>query len=304
MKEEIYNKIKNSFINIEVNKRVSEYTNNRYDLSKYYEIGKMIIEVQGGETKAKYGDKIISILSKRLSEELGKGYSTRTLKLIRKYYLFQKGQPVVAQLSWTHYTILLSLDNSDEINYYIDKCINNRLSKRKLQELIKTNEYQRLPEETKNKLINKEEISLLDEVKNPIVIYNSTNKEIVNEKALHMLIMYNIKEFLLELGDGFSYINDEYPIIIGNNYNYIDILLFNIKYNCYVVVELKATELKKEHLGQIQVYMNYIDNNVKIINHNKTIGIIICKKDNKYIIGYCSDHRIKSIEYKIFKNFK
>jgi hypothetical protein len=89
------------YINIEINKRVSEYTNNRYDLTKYYGIGKMIIEAQGGETKAKYGYIIILILSKRLSEELGKGYSTRTLKIIRKYYLFQKGQPVVAQLSWT-----------------------------------------------------------------------------------------------------------------------------------------------------------------------------------------------------------
>jgi hypothetical protein len=106
MKEEIYNQIKNNFIDIEVNKKVSEYTNNRYDLSKYYEIGKMIVEVQGGEAKAKYGNRIILNLSKKLTEELGKGYSTRTLKLIRKYYLLQKGQPVVAQLSWTHYLFL------------------------------------------------------------------------------------------------------------------------------------------------------------------------------------------------------
>jgi len=106
MEERIYNQIKNNFIDIEVNKKVSEYTNNRYDLSKYYEIGKMIVEVQGGETKAKYGDRIILNLSKRLSKELGKGYSTRTLKLIRKYYLFQKGQTVFAQLSWSHYILL------------------------------------------------------------------------------------------------------------------------------------------------------------------------------------------------------
>jgi len=136
MKEEIYNQIKNNFIDIEVNKKVSEYTNNRYDLSKYYEIGKMIVEVQGGEAKAKYGDRIILNLSKRLTEELGKGYSTRTLKRIRKFYLFQKGTPVVAQLRWTHYIILLALDNFDEINYYINKCITKKLSKRKLQELL------------------------------------------------------------------------------------------------------------------------------------------------------------------------
>lgn len=100
-----------------------------------------------------------------------------------------------------------------------------------------------------------------------------------------------------ELGNSFCFIGSEYKIKIGNNYNYIDLLLYNIEYNCYVVVELKVTELKKEHIGQIEIYMNYIDRNIKKINQNKTIGIIICKKDNKYIIEYCSDKRIISREY-------
>ncbi|MBR1414210.1 MAG: DUF1016 family protein [Bacilli bacterium] len=86
---------------------------------------------------------------------------------------------------------------------------------------------------------------------------------------------------------------------LGNVDNYIDLLLFNIEYNCYVVIELKVTELKKEHLGQIQVYMNYIDNNVKKINHNKTIGIILVRKDNKYIVKYSSNERIISREYEL-----
>jgi RecB family endonuclease NucS len=100
-----------------------------------------------------------------------------------------------------------------------------------------------------------------------------------------------------ELGEGYSFIDNEYKIKIGIRYNYIDILLFNYKFNCFVVVELKTTELKKEHIGQIEVYMNYIDKNIKGINHDKTIGIIICKKDNKYIIEYSSDKRIISREY-------
>ena len=102
-----------------------------------------------------------------------------------------------------------------------------------------------------------------------------------------------------ELGNGFSFIDSEYKIKLGDRYNYIDLLLFNIEYNCYVVIELKITELKKEHIGQIQVYMNYIDNNLKTINQDKTIGIIICKKNNQYIIEYCSDSRITSKEYEI-----
>ncbi len=111
--------------------------------------------------------------------------------------------------------------------------------------------------------------------------------------------MEEIPSFLDELGEGFTFVRNEYPIKIGNNYNYIDLLLFNIKYNCYVVIELKITELKKDHIGQIQVYMNYIDRNIKSIEDNKTVGIIICKKNNKYIIEYCSDERIISREYKL-----
>ena len=102
-----------------------------------------------------------------------------------------------------------------------------------------------------------------------------------------------------QLGSSFSFIESEYKIKIGDRYNYIDLLLFNIEYNCYVVIELKITELKKEHNGQIQVYMNYIDKNLKTIEEDKTIGIIVCKKDNKYVIEYCSDDRISVVGYKL-----
>ncbi len=100
-----------------------------------------------------------------------------------------------------------------------------------------------------------------------------------------------------ELGNSFSFIGSEYKIRIGNRYNYIDLLLFNYEYNCYVLVELKVTELKKEHIGQIEIYMNYIDSNLKKISQDKTIGIIICKRNDKYVIEYCSDDRIISREY-------
>ena len=107
------------------------------------------------------------------------------------------------------------------------------------------------------------------------------------------------------MGEGFSFIKNEYKIRIDNTFNYIDLLLYNIKYNSYVVIELKASSLKKEHLGQIQVYMNYIDKHLKKKDQNKTIGIIICKQENSYIIKYCSDDRIISREYKLVNiNFK
>ena len=152
---------------------------------------------------------------------------------------------------------------------------------------------------TKNKIINQDKSNVVDFVKNPIKIKNSNKYDIFSEKILQKLILDDIPSFLDELGVGFTFIRNEYKIKIGNNYNFIDLLLFNIEFNCYVVIELKVTELKKEHIGQIEIYMNYIDKNVKKINHNSTIGIIICRKDNKFVMEYCSDKRILAKEYEL-----
>ena len=136
-----------------------------------------------------------------------------------------------------------------------------------------------------------------DFIKNPILIKNSYNYEKITEKMLKQLILEDLDSFLKELGEGFCYIENEYKIKIGDRNNYIDLLLYNIKYNCFVVVELKVTELKKEYIGQIETYMNYVDKNIKSISQDKTIGIIICKKDNEFIMEYCSDDRIFRTTY-------
>ena len=149
-------------------------------------------------------------------------------------------------------------------------------------------------------MILDDKLEVKDLVPNPILIRNKNNIEIVTEKALHNLILENIESFMKELGNSFSFIGSEYKIKIGNTYNYIDLLLFNIKYNCYVVVELKVTEVKKEHIGQVEVYMNYIDKHIKGINNNKTIGIIVARRDNHYYIEYSSDKRIYTRDYEIF----
>jgi len=288
-----YNEIKEQLINNEVYKKVKDYSKNRNELETYYNVGKLIIEAQGGESRAKYGDNLIREYSKKLTEEIGKGYSTRSLKYMRQFYLLiKKGQPLVAELTWSHYVILLTLKDINKINYYIEQIKMYKLSKRQLQEKVKNKEYDRLPIETKNKLIKPEEIKVNDLIKNPILIKNSYNYEKITEKILKQLILEDIDSFLKELGSGFSYIENEYKIKIGDRYNYIDLLLFNYKYNCFVVVELKVTELKKEYIGQISTYMNYVDKNIKNINQDKTIGIIICKKGNDFLMEYCSDDRI------------
>ena len=297
-----YDEIKNELINNEVYKRVKDYSKNRNELSTYYNVGKILIEAQGSEDRAKYGDGLIKEYSKRLTKELGKGYSTRSLKNMRRFYLlFEKGPTMSAQLSWSHYKELLIIKNNDEINYYINTTEKYNLSVRQLREKIKNKEYQRLDDNTKLKLINKEEIDIGDTIKNPIIIKNKLgiDKEDISEKILQRLILENIPSFLDELGEGYSFIRNEYKIKINNTYNYIDLLLFNIKYNCYVVVELKVTEVKKEHIGQVEVYMNYIDKHVKGITNNKTIGIIVARRDNHYYIEYSSDKRIYTRDYEI-----
>ena len=185
------------------------------------------------------------------------------------------------------------------MKYYINQAEKLFLTTRELRIKIKNKEYERLDESTKKKLKNKEELKVPDLVKDPIQIRNTSGNNEISEKVLQKFILEDIESFLKELGNGFCFIGSEYKIKIGDRYNYIDLLLFNYEFNCFVVVELKVTELKKEHIGQIEFYMNYIDKNLKKINQNKTIGIIICKKENKYVIEYCSDDRIIAREYEL-----
>ena len=290
-----YNEIKNELINNEINRKIKNYSINKSDLNTYYNVGKML-----SEAGKHYGEGILKEYSKKLTLDIGKGYGISNLKRMRQfYYIIEKGVALPHQLSWSHILSLLPIDDINEINYYIDISIKQSLSYRELRNKIKNNEYHRLDIETKNKLTNKEKTSIVDFVKNPIMIKNNNNYKITTEKILQKLILENVEYFMKELGNSFCFIGSEYKIWLDNTFNYIDLLLFNYEYNCFVVVELKATELRKEHIGQIQVYMNYIDDNLRKTNHDKTIGIIICKQDNKYVIKYCSDERIIAREYEL-----
>ena len=302
MKNNYYDEIKNELINNEIYKKVKDYSKNRNELSTYYNVGKILIEAQGGEDRAKYGDGLIKEYSERLTKELGKRYSITNLKYMRMFYLLiKKSQTLSDQLNWSHYCELLSFKDINEINYYINTTEKYNLSVRQLRERIKNKEYQRLDDNTKLKLINKEEMSIGDTIKNPIIIKNKLgiDKENISEKVLQRLILEDIPSFLEELGEGYCFIRNEYKIKINNTYNYIDLLLFNYIYNSFVVVELKVTEVKKEHIGQVEVYMNYIDKHIKGITNNKTIGIIVARRDNHYYIEYSSDKRIYTRDYEI-----
>ena len=289
-----YNEIKNELVNNEINRKVKSYSINKSDLNTYYNVGKLLLDAGN-----KYGENIIKEYSIRLTKELGSGYSQRNLRNMRQFYkVFQKWQTMSAKLSWSHYCEILWFEEN-KFHYYAKIAESSNLSIRQLRERIKANEYERLPEHTKNRLMIQNESNIIDFVKSPIMIKNNNKYDIFSEKVLQKLILEDISSFLEELGESFTFIKNEYKIKINGRYNYIDLLLYNIKYKCYVVIELKVTELKKEHTGQIMTYMNYIDKNVKTIEENSTVGIIICKQDNGYVIKYCSDNRIIARKYEL-----
>lgn len=292
-----YYEIKERLIKSEIYDRAKDYSKDRHKVSVYFEIGKLL-----SEAGKEYGKNIIKQYSENLMREVGRKYNERTLRRIRQFYdMFanEKWSTMWTKLCWSHYREVLSLKDIDEIKYYLNECENKNLTQRQLHELIKQKPYNRLSIEVKNKLINNEQLKVNDLIPNPIIIKTNSLKEDLTEYALKQLILNNMDDFLTQLGFGFTYVGNEYKTKVGDRYNYIDLLLYNIKYKCYVVVELKVTELKKEHTGQIMTYMNYIDKNIKTIDENDTVGIIICKQDNEYVIKYCSDDRIIAREYEL-----
>ena len=288
-----YNEIKNELINNEITKRIKDYSKNKNELETYYKVGNLL-----NSAGKSYGKSIIKEYSIRLINEVGKKYDVSSLNKMRKFYnLIKKMATMSPKLSYSHYVELLSIYDINEIKYYIALCETQNLSVRELRKKIKNNEYERLDNSVKNKLLKGVNQNIKDFIKNPIIINNNSNYTEISEKTLQKLILEDLSSFLKELGIGFCFIDNEYKIKLGNRYNYIDLLLYNIKFKCYIVIELKVTELKKEHIGQIETYMNYIDKNIKSIDENNTIGIIIVKKNNKFIMEYCSDSRIITKEF-------
>jgi len=209
MNDTYYNEIKEYLINNEVYKRVKDYSKNKSDLDTYYKVGK-ILAAAGKH----YGEGIIREYSGKLSLELGKKYDISSLKRMRQFYqIIEKGVALQHQLSWNHYIALLPIKEVNIINYYISVTIKFNYSYRKLRELIRLKEYERLPEETKSKLINQQETNIKDLVPDPILIENKNNIDVINEKILHQLIIENITSFMKELGTGYCFIDSEYKII-------------------------------------------------------------------------------------------
>ncbi len=290
-----YEQIENKILDHEIYQNVKDYSKVKEKIKIYLEVGELLKNVD-----TKYGKNVMKEYSKRLTNKFGKKYTTSLLYKIKQFYsIIEKVPTMSGKLTWSHWYEMLSFDDINKVSYYVNQCEVYNLDVRELRNRIKSNEYERLPIDTRDKLRSKYEIKIIDFVKSPILIKNIYNYDNISKKLLQKLILENITYFMKELGTGFSFIDNEYKIKIGDRYNYIDLLLYNFKFKCFVVIELKVTEINSNHTGQIQNYMNYIDKNIKSIDDNKTVGIIICKKNNQYVIDFCSDNRIIAREYEL-----
>ena len=297
MIDEYLSNVKTEIINGNAKVVAKNYQINNVKLTMNYNIGRELVEAG-----KHYGEGIVKKYASILTKEFGSGYKEKDLYKMQQFYLLiQKVAPLERQLTWSHYKLLLPLKNVEEIKYYIHITKRDNLSKRALAERIKSNEYGRLSTETKESLLNKEELSLIQSVPSPIVLTPNKSYKVYTEKILQEIIFENIEDFMHQLGGGYAFIGREYKLNIGDKKNYIDYLFYNVVDSRYCVVEIKSREYKKSDYGQIKTYMNYIDEHLKNITQNSTIGIIITKSVNKFEAHYVKDNQVTIVEFKINK---
>ena len=297
-----YKQVESLIKNNEINKKVRALQDNSETLYTYWNIGRLIVEAQGGKKRAKYGDGLIKEWGNKLSLKYGRNYDARTLERARSLYLqFPISGSVSPKLTWTHYRYILPIKNINERNYYINRVILDNLSVRDLKREIKNKSFDRLSYKDKNniEIISDTNLSLSidDMIKDPIILKSNIDTNEINEKAIHKYIISLLEDKFLELGTGFALVGHEYKIVINNNTYHIDLLFYNYKLNAFIVVEVKTRAVKPQDIGQLQFYVSYIENNIKDSNHNKTIGILIVKKKNKYVIEYTTSPDIYVTTY-------
>lgn len=296
-----YEEVETLVKKVEIGKAIKERQANNEITEAYWNIGKLIIDAQGGKEKSKYGDKLLKEWSEKLSKEYGKGYDYTNLSRFRQLYLyFPIIGPVGQQLNWTIIRTILPIKDENKRNYYINLCIKNNLSKRELIKEIKSNSFERLEHKPDKVDIITSAIvpAIIENFKNPILLNLNGNK-VENEKDLEKLIYSQLSYVFMQLGNDFTWVGNQYKISDGNKNYYIDMLLYNINYNCYVVVEIKCRSLKKEDKGQTEFYMRLVDKYKKRANNNPTIGIIITKEQDKFVANFVKSEKLMTLTYEL-----
>lgn len=296
-----YEEVETLVKKVEIGKAIKERQANNEITEAYWNIGKLIIDAQGGEEKSKYGDKLLKEWSEKLSKEYGKGYDYTNLSRFRQLYLyFPIIGPVGQQLNWTIIRTILPIKDKNKRNYYINLCIKNNLSKRELIKEIKSNSFERLEHKPDKVDIITSAIvpAITENFKNPILLNLNGNK-VENEKDLEKLIYSQLSYVFMQLGNDFTWVGNQYKISDGNKNYYIDMLLYNINHNCYVVVEIKCRSLKKEDKGQTEFYMTLVDKYKKRANNNPTIGIIITREQDKFVANFVKSEKLVPLTYEL-----
>ncbi|MCH5180595.1 MAG: DUF1016 family protein [Erysipelotrichales bacterium] len=270
---------------IESRKQVITYVNTTM-LYTYWNIGKMIVEEQGGKTKAKYGNKLITELSKQMTFDFGKGFDERNLRHMRLFYLlFPIWYTVCTELSWSHYRALIKVEEKEIRDFYMEEAIKGNWSVRQLERQIATCAYSRTLANRNNveKIQNINESNAISNynpntvIKDPYMLEFLGLDNNVNylEKDLEDALINHLQKFLLELGRGFCFVARQKRITFDNEHYFIDLVFYNSILKCYVVIDLKTEKLSHESLGQIDLYRNYYDQEIKTLDDNPTIGLLL-----------------------------
>lgn len=310
--EKEFNMVFNDIKNLVINSRNKVYSAvNTEMLNLYWNIGKIIMEIQQGDERASYGDYILDKLSSKLTKEFGKGFSKRNLERMRKFYIcFPITTTVSSQLSWSHYLELIKIDEKPKRNFYLNECINAKWSVRELQRQKDSLLYERLllsaNKEKVRELSEKGQIikTSKDLVKDPFVLEFLDIKENTEylESDLEKNIIKHLKEFLLELGKGFSYVGNQVRLTLEEDHFYPDLVFYNRLLKCFVIIDLKIGKVTHQDIGQMQMYVNYYDREIKQEDENQTIGILLSTDKNETIVKYTlpkDNKTIFSSEYKL-----
>lgn len=265
----------------------------------YFEIGRMIVEEEEkGENRAEYGKKILKILSKKLTEKYKKGFSLTNLKQIRSFYLVysEKGQTLSDQfkLSWLHYVKLSRISNPDERKFYEIEAVKNNWSLRELERQFDSALYTRLSlSRDKDKVLELSQKGQIiekpqDLIKDPYILefIGLPEQSSYSESELEEKLISKLENFLLELGNGFTFVGRQKRISFDEQHFYIDLVFYNRLLKCFVLIDLKIGKLKHQDIGQMQMYVNYYDREMKLDDENKTIGIVLCQEKNQSLVEY------------------
>lgn len=306
------NSIFDSIKNLVINSRNKVYhTVNTEMLNLHWNIGKIIMEIQQGDERASYGDAVLDKLSQKLTNEFGKGFSKRNLERMRKFYIFFPiATTVSSQLSWSHYLELIKIDDEQKRKFYLNECINSKWSVRELQRQRDSLLYERLTiSADKEKILELSEKGQIlktskDLVKDPFVLEFLDIKENTDylESDLEKNIIEHLKEFLLELGKGFSYVGNQVRLTLEEDHFYPDLVFYNRLLKCFVIIDLKIGKVSHQDIGQMQMYVNYYDREIKQNDEKPTVGILLSTNRNETVVKYTlpkDNKTIFSSEYKL-----